>query len=201
MTANSTPLASPTAPSLPTRRIALAGVTSLVASARTVTVSVWVPALPPIEATIGMSTASATICSMVASNCQMTVEATIAVPRLTRSQAKRRRVVFHAGSCRSVSLTPPRRMMSSSASSSITPTTSSTVTTPISRPESSTTGAETSPYWWKRYATSSWSISAGIVLRSGSMISLTSTGRRVRIARLKRTEPVGTCRASTTKMS
>ena len=37
-------------------------------SIRTVTVMVWVPALPPIEATIGISTASETICSMVASN-------------------------------------------------------------------------------------------------------------------------------------
>ena len=39
---------------------------SRVASARTVTVMVCVPALPPIEATIGISTASATICWMVA---------------------------------------------------------------------------------------------------------------------------------------
>ena len=32
---------------------------------RTITVSVWVPAMPPIEATIGISTASATTFSMV----------------------------------------------------------------------------------------------------------------------------------------
>ena len=39
-----------------------------VARARTVTVIVWVPALPPIDATIGIKTANATICWMVASN-------------------------------------------------------------------------------------------------------------------------------------
>ena len=85
-------------PSLPIKRTVLAVVTSLVASARTVTVSDWVPALPPMEATIGMSTASATICSMEASNRPMTREARTAVARLTRSQTKRRREVRQTGS-------------------------------------------------------------------------------------------------------
>ena len=67
-------------------RIVLAGPRSSVASARTVTAIVWVAALPPIEATIGMSTASATICSIEASKSWMTPEARIAVPRLIASQ-------------------------------------------------------------------------------------------------------------------
>ena len=63
------------------------------ASARTVTVMVWVPALPPIEATMGISTASATICSMVASKSPMMTEARKAVIRLTTSQGARLRTV------------------------------------------------------------------------------------------------------------
>ena len=75
-----------------TRR-ALAGVSSRIARARTATVRVWVPALPPIEATIGIRIASATIWSMVASNRPITSEASTAVPRLSKSQAKRERTV------------------------------------------------------------------------------------------------------------
>ena len=71
----------------------IAGPRSCVASARTVTVMVCVPALPPIEATIGISTASATICSIVASNRLITEEARMAVPRLTSSQASAGAVV------------------------------------------------------------------------------------------------------------
>ena len=63
------------------------------ASARTATVMVCVPALPPIEATMGMRMASATICSSVASNREITQEASTAVRRLMKSQAKRERVV------------------------------------------------------------------------------------------------------------
>ena len=92
-TANSSPLAAPINSSLPTKRRVLASVRSFMASARTATVRVWVPALPPMEATIGMSTASATIRSMVASNRPITMEATIAVMRLTTSQGKRARAV------------------------------------------------------------------------------------------------------------
>ena len=57
------------------------------------------PALPPIDATIGISTASATICSMVASNSLMTEEATIAVNRLTNSHENRLDAI-----CRTLSL-------------------------------------------------------------------------------------------------
>ena len=68
ISANTSPLSSPTMVSRPMTRAALTAPRSCVASARTATVMVCVPALPPMEATIGMSTASATICSMVASN-------------------------------------------------------------------------------------------------------------------------------------
>ena len=74
-------------------RAALTGPSSWVASARTATVMVCVAALPPIEATIGISTASATICSMVASNSLMTEDASSAVPRLMNSHRKRLRTV------------------------------------------------------------------------------------------------------------
>ena len=127
--------------------MALSGPRLRVASARTATVMVWVPALPPIEATIGMRMASATICSIVPSNHEITQEARMAVSRLTNSQEKRERVV-----CQTVSVmvssapTPPRCRMSSSASSWITSTMSSTISVPTSRPASSTTAAETRLY-------------------------------------------------------
>ena len=54
-----------------------------------VTAIVWVPALPPIEATIGISTASATSCSIAAPKLAITSEATNAVPRFAISQRTR----------------------------------------------------------------------------------------------------------------
>ncbi len=142
-TANASPFRPQTATSLRITRQALVLVSSRVAIARTATVRVWVPALPPIEATIGIRTASATSCWMVPSNTPMTIDAAIAVKRLTSNQVKRDRVVSRIALERSSSSpTPARRIMSSSYSSSITSTTSSTVITPTSRPLSSTTGAE-----------------------------------------------------------
>jgi hypothetical protein len=61
----------------------------LVAIARTVTASVWVPALPPTPATIGISVASATMRSIVPSNAAMIDEATSAVNRFAISQRTR----------------------------------------------------------------------------------------------------------------
>ncbi len=61
----------------------------LVASARTVTASVCVPALPPTPATIGISTASNAIRSIAPSKMLITVDATNAVPRLAISQRTR----------------------------------------------------------------------------------------------------------------
>ena len=149
-TANSMPFSNPTAASFQITRNAFDLLRSRIASARTTTVTVWVPALPPIEATIGMRTASATTCAMVASKIAITPEARIAVPRLMSSQRKRCFVVSSTLLCRSDSDTPPRRRISSSASSSTISTTSSTVTRPSSLPLSFTTGAETSPYWRNR---------------------------------------------------
>ena len=68
MTAKTRPLRRPTIASRRMMRQALARPSSRVASARTATVMVWVPALPPIEATTGISTASATMCSIAPSN-------------------------------------------------------------------------------------------------------------------------------------
>ena len=107
--------------------------------ARTVTVMVWVPALPPIDATIGISAASATICSIEASNSEMTKLASMAVMRLTTSQGARLRTVRNTLSESSSSPTPPSSLMSSVASSWMTSTMSSTVSTPTSRWLSSTT--------------------------------------------------------------
>ena len=119
---------------------------SRVASARTATVMVCVAAFPPIDATMGMSTASATISWMVASNMPMMSEATTAVPRLMSSHTKRERAVSRTESDSSSSPTPARRRMSSSASSRMTSTTSSMVSTPTSRPLASTTGADRRSY-------------------------------------------------------
>jgi hypothetical protein len=63
----------------------------LVAIARTVTASAWVPALPPTPATIGISTARITSCSIAPSNWLMTVEAMSAVPRLVINHRTRLR--------------------------------------------------------------------------------------------------------------
>ena len=105
-----------------------------VASARTVTVSPWVPALPPIEATIGISTASATKARMVSVNCAITVAARIAAPRFTASHGQRPSAISKTPSLSSSSPTPASRRMSSSASSSSASIASSMVITPTNRP-------------------------------------------------------------------
>src|SRR6056297_3954787 len=73
------PFMAPTVISRQHTRKALLAVSSRVAIARTATVIVWVPALPPMEATIGISTASATIWLMVSAYMSMTSDATMAV--------------------------------------------------------------------------------------------------------------------------
>ena len=57
--------------------------------ALTATATVWVPAFPPIDATIGISTARATSRSMVPSNTPITTDAKIAVTKLTNNHAVR----------------------------------------------------------------------------------------------------------------
>jgi hypothetical protein len=68
ITATVAPMSTATRISRQIERTVFDWVSWLVASARTVTASVCVPALPPIEATIGISAASATIVSMAAPN-------------------------------------------------------------------------------------------------------------------------------------
>ena len=63
----------------------------LVASARTVTAMVWLPALPPTPATIGISVASATIFSIVFSKMPMMVDVTSPVSKWVSSQRTRAR--------------------------------------------------------------------------------------------------------------
>ena len=117
MNAKAMPQNSPTRVSFQTTLTVFAAVSSLVASARTATVSDWVPALPPMLATIGMRMARATACSSVASNRPMTAEARTAVPRLSSSQRNRALVVSITAPYRSSRSTPASRWTSSSASS------------------------------------------------------------------------------------
>ena len=88
----------PTSTSRRMMRPALALDNSRVASARTATVMVWVAALPPWLATIGASTASATIFCSSPSNRPSTEEARKAVARLTSSQLNRPRAMVQTGS-------------------------------------------------------------------------------------------------------
>ena len=116
----------------------------VLAMARTIMVMVWLPELPPMPATIGMSAASATIWEMEDSNAPMTRLATRAVNKLTASQIQRFFTESHTGANRSSSsLKPAMFRMSASLSSRITSTISSTVSRPMSLLFSSTTGAVT----------------------------------------------------------
>src|SRR5438132_1160014 len=182
MTAKAMPLTRPTSASRSTTRNALLAPSSRVASARTATVMVWVAALPPWLATIGASTASATIFSSWPSNRPSTEDARQAVARLTSSKLKRARAMVQtlSDNCSSL-VTPPSAFKSSSASSSITSTTSSMVITPTSRFSVSTTGAATRLYLPNIRATSSWSSSTETRRRSSSTSSDSTTGRRDRL--------------------
>jgi hypothetical protein len=121
----------------------LAEVRLRVASERTATASDCVPAIPPVEATIGISAASTTSDSIVASNCVMTTAESDAVNRFTTSHGNLSRAVVSALSVTEASITTPEsRRISSSCSSSSTFIASSMVMTPTSRPAVSTTGVE-----------------------------------------------------------
>src|SRR5262245_37467252 len=144
ISAKERPWSAPTSTSRRMMRQVFALESSRVASARTVTVMVWVPALPPMLATIGISTASATILAIEPSKLLITQDESSAVSRLANSQGNRPRAMVQTESESSSSpRTPPSALMSSSASSSITSTMSSKVRTPTSRLSLSTTGAET----------------------------------------------------------
>ena len=91
MKATVSPLSSATRISRPTVRQRLDPVSWLVASARTVTASVWVPALPPTPATIGINAARIASRSIDPSNVRMTLVASSAVNKLAISQRTRAR--------------------------------------------------------------------------------------------------------------
>ena len=148
--AKATPLQTPTSTSRRTNRRTFDAPKLRVAIARTVTVSACVPAFPPIDATIGIRTASATKARIVSVNCEITVADRIAVPRLIASHTNRPRAISKTPSDSSSSPTPASRRMSSSASSSSTSMASSMVMTPTSRPSASMTGAEVRWYLLNR---------------------------------------------------
>ena len=104
------------------------------------------PAFPPIEATIGINTASATTFSIEAWKKPITIEAITAVSKFTNSHENLDFVVSITASYISACPTPPNFNISSSLSSSITSTTSSTVIDPITSSLLFITGALTIAY-------------------------------------------------------
>ena len=115
-----------------------------------------------------MRTARATRRSMVASNSPITQAARNAVARLIDSHRARCRAVTRSGANMSCSSSRPAADRSvRSFSSRIRSTTSSMVIRPISRPVSSTTGAEIRSRCSNRTETSVSGVSAGIGRTSG----------------------------------
>src|SRR3990167_874913 len=154
---------------------ALADPTCPSAMPRITSVNVWVPAMPPMLATTGISTASATTFSSVCSNRPTTADARNAVARLMPSQTARRRVERSTGAKVSSYSSRPAMLISEwSAPSRITSTTSSTVIRPSSRPSLSTTGALTRSSRSKMEATSLADWSARIAVASVIIASRTS---------------------------
>ena len=132
------------------------------------------PAMPPMDATMGMSTASATTFSIVPWNRLMTPEAMKAVSRLMPSQTARRGAERNTGAkVSSSSSRPAMDMKEWSASSRMTSTTSSMVILPSSRPSLSTTGADTQSLRSNSLATSESGISTGMGSTSVAIISRT----------------------------
>ena len=138
--------------------------------------TVWVPAFPPIEATIGIRTAKATNFSISSWNNPITEEARIAVSILSINHEKRPFTVSINEELIDKSLTPVKPWRSSSASSLITSTISSTIITPRSLFILSITGISTSPYCWNNNATSSWSVWTFTLLGLVAIKSFNLTG-------------------------
>ena len=139
-------------------------------------VRVWVPAMPPMLATTGSSTASATTLAMVASKTLMTAAARKAVMRLTPSHTARRRADLSTGAKVSSSGSrPARASTASSASSAMTSTTSSMVMRPTSLPSPSSTGADTRSSSLKTAATSRSGMSTWMAVEFASITSRTVT--------------------------
>ena len=110
---------------------------------RMVSAAVWLPVLPPMLATMGISAASATTFSIVPSNTPMTREATKAVSRFRASQAQRLRALLAIGAKRSSSSCRPAWVsISFSAVSRTWSMTASTASRPTTCRWALTTGAD-----------------------------------------------------------
>ena len=154
---------------------------------RTISASTCVPALPPMPATIGISTASATIFSIVPSNWPTTLAARNAVPRLIASQSRRRRNARGTGLNRSSSSSRPAAPSAwCSACSRMMSTTSSMVMRPSRMLLSSTTGAVIQSWSENWRATSSADSSTPIAGCSSSISWLIGVPGFVREQRLQR---------------
>ncbi len=141
--AQTTPLSAPTASSLKKSQRAFEDCTWPSAMPRMMSVTVCVPAMPPMLATTGIRTASATTFSIVASNRPTTHEASSAVNRLMPSQSARRRALLRTpANTSSSSSRPAAASAGCSACSRTTSTTSSMVMRPSSLPSSATTAAD-----------------------------------------------------------
>ena len=112
------PLISATPTSFLSRRLPLSWLIWPTAMARTIMVMVWLPELPPMPATMGISAARATSFSMAPSKTPMTREAMKAVTRLTASQAQRLRTESSTGAKMSSSSRRPAWLSSSTSDSS-----------------------------------------------------------------------------------
>ena len=115
---------------------------SLVAKALIVTARVCIPAFPPIDATMGIKNAKATICSIEAPNLLITHVANNAVNKFNSNQLNLLLVFCKMLSVISSSPTPASLKTSSSASSLRTVKTSSPVIMPTSLLPLSTTPAD-----------------------------------------------------------
>ena len=143
---------------------------------RITSVRVWLPAMPPMLATMGISTASATTRSSVVWNRPITHAARKAVTRLMPSHTARRRELVRIGANMSASSSRPAMcIIARSELSRIWSTTSSTVIRPSNRRSASTTGAESRSRSWNRWATSSADASTWM---AGNSLSITSATLR-----------------------
>ena len=140
--ANITPFKIPIENYLKTFDEKLFCVKSFVAIVLTVTAKVCIPALPPIDATIGIKKAKTTICSIVAPNRLMHQVARKAVNRFNNNQLNLLLVFFTIPSVIYSSPTPASLNASSSASSFNTVRTSSFIIIPTNLLFLSTTAAE-----------------------------------------------------------
>ena len=127
------PLTSATPISFLMRRVRASSCTWPIAMPRTIMVMVWLPELPPMPATMGISAASATSFSIEPSKAPITRLAKKAVTRFTASQAQRFFTESHTGAkMSSPSFRPAWLSSSFSVSSRMKSTTVATVTRPTS---------------------------------------------------------------------